>query len=218
MDPFPSRYDSHCYNPFINNFCDELGLVDIWRLFHPHTKQFSWFNSSINSYKFRITTGLFLLVWLNQFLNASASPISDQSSIYLLLIPHCHKESTFKSYWKFSCNFCVHIKNLIKEVCTEHNLLSAINKWEFLKYQIQNLAIKFGKEIAKKRNIMQTDIIMKINHLCNTIDLNSEDNYKLMTLQSQLDELYKEKAIGAFIRSRAKWIEKGENNSSYLFN
>ena len=29
--------------------------------------------------------------------------------------------------------------------------------------------------------------------------------------------MYLEKAKGAFIRSRARWIEEGENNSSYFF-
>ncbi len=33
----------------------------------------------------------------------------------------------------------------------------------------------------------------------------------------QINELYLELAKGAFIRSRAKWLEEGERNSSYLF-
>lgn len=37
-------------------------------------------------------------------------------------------------------------------------------------------------------------------------------------LQLQLDDLYTVKAKGVFIRSRARWIENGENNSSYFFN
>lgn len=37
-----------------------------------------------------------------------------------------------------------------------------------------------------------------------------------MELQSKLDHLYLERAQGAYIRSRAKWIEEGEKNSSYF--
>lgn len=33
----------------------------------------------------------------------------------------------------------------------------------------------------------------------------------------QLDELHLEKASGAFVRSRAKWLEHGEKNSAYFF-
>lgn len=40
----------------------------------------------------------------------------------------------------------------------------------------------------------------------------------MTVLMTELDELYKRKAKGAFIRSRRKWIEEGEQNSHYFFN
>lgn len=45
---------------------------------------------------------------------------------------------------------------------------------------------------------------------CSKVELNSQEKNKLMELQVKLDDLYLEKAQGAFIRSRAKWIEAGE--------
>ncbi len=41
---------------------------------------------------------------------------------------------------------------------------------------------------------------------------------KLYLLKEDLDVLYAEKAKGAFVRSRAKWLEFGERNSTYFFN
>lgn len=35
---------------------------------------------------------------------------------------------------------------------------------------------------------------------------------ELHALQTQLDDIYTEKANGAFIRSRARWLEQGEKN------
>ena len=36
-------------------------------------------------------------------------------------------------------------------------------------------------------------------------------------IQNNLDDFYKSKAKGAYIRSRKRWIEKGEQNSAYFF-
>jgi len=47
--------------------------------------------------------------------------------------------------------------------------------------------------------------------------LTNEDHLNLAKLQNKLDEIYKRKAEGAFIRSRKKWLEEGEQNSAYFF-
>ena len=50
------------------------------------------------------------------------------------------------------------------------------------------------------------------------MDLSVAEHVKLNSLQTELDDLYLEKAKGAYIRSRARWLEEGEKNSSYFFN
>ena len=37
-----------------------------------------------------------------------------------------------------------------------------------------------------------------------------------MNLQARLDNVFVQRAQGAYVRSRAKWIEQGENNTSYF--
>ena len=39
---------------------------------------------------------------------------------------------------------------------------------------------------------------------------------KGINLQSKLDEVYLNRAHGAFVRSRARWLEEGEKNTSYF--
>ena len=41
---------------------------------------------------------------------------------------------------------------------------------------------------------------------------------ELSSLQLELDKIYEEKARGAFIRSRRKWLEQGEKCTKYFFN
>lgn len=48
--------------------------------------------------------------------------------------------------------------------------------------------------------------------------MSDEEREKLIKLHSTLDEFYIKKAKGAYVRSGAKWLEEGENNSSYFIN
>jgi len=46
-------------------------------------------------------------------------------------------------------------------------------------------------------------------------DWSEEDKEKISNLQSKLDRIYIDKAKGAYIRSRARWIEEGEKNAYF---
>ncbi len=47
--------------------------------------------------------------------------------------------------------------------------------------------------------------------------LSVEESKSLVEYQYKLDELYKLKAEGAFVWSRRRWLEEGEQNSAYFF-
>lgn len=57
----------------------------------------------------------------------------------------------------------------------------------------------------------------KINQLTSNVQLSLDNFTELKLLQSQLDDMYTTKANGAYVRSRARWIEKGEKSSTYFF-
>ena len=59
-----------------------------------------------------------------------------------------------------------------------------------------------------------------IEYLDNKSPGNNDTNllFKRKNLQSELNELYKENTEAAYVRSRAKWIEQGEKNTSYFLN
>lgn len=48
-------------------------------------------------------------------------------------------------------------------------------------------------------------------------NLTKDEKVKLESIKNQIDQIYIDTAKGAFIRSRAKWLEKGEKNTSYFF-
>lgn len=67
-----------------------------------------------------------------------------------------------------------------------------------------------------RRKHKQRELIGEINSLEVNTQESPENSAKLQSLQSQLDELYSEKANAAYIRS-ARWTKKGEKSSSYFF-
>lgn len=46
--------------------------------------------------------------------------------------------------------------------------------------------------------------------------MSDDDKQKLLMLQPKLNEMYIKKAKGAYIRSKAKWIEEGERSTAYF--
>lgn len=57
----------------------------------------------------------------------------------------------------------------------------------------------------------------RVNCLLSINPLSPEEEIELKEIQIKLDEMYLNLAKGAYIRSRAKWMEEGETNSSYFF-
>lgn len=69
-----------------------------------------------------------------------------------------------------------------------------------------------------KRGRHRTNLMKEFLSFYNKVDWSTEDTEKINNLQSQIDELYLIKAQAAYIRSRAKWVENGEKNTSYFCN
>lgn len=52
--------------------------------------------------------------------------------------------------------------------------------------------------------------VTKIIKLSSKINLSEEEMKDLTTAQAELDNMYEERAKGAFVRSRRRWLEQGE--------
>lgn len=89
--------------------------------------------------------------------------------------------------------------------------------WELLKFELRKLLMETGANNRKDKKKEENSLIADLILLSMLPDYMSEiQRAQLQALQTKLDKLYISKANGAFIRSRAKWIEEGEQNSSYF--
>lgn len=190
-------------------------MVDTWRHLNPEISKYSWFSSSY-TYKSRIDHWLIAnhLLLYNISSDISAAPLTDHSVILLQIKPNDNNVHSH-TYWKFNSSllknneYCQKIKLLIKENANSEELTTATKKWEFLKYKIRQFTISFSKIIKKESEKQEVNIINQLNMYCNVPNPTEDDRQKILNLQPKLDEIYSRKAQGAFIRSRAKWIEEG---------
>uniref|UniRef100_A0A1A8EWE2 Reverse transcriptase domain-containing protein n=1 Tax=Nothobranchius korthausae TaxID=1143690 RepID=A0A1A8EWE2_9TELE len=222
LDRFPSKCQHSSHNSTLSNFCGNHNLVDPWRLANPDFKQYSWFKPN-NTLKSRIDFWLISASVISHVSECcmSAAPLSDHSVIKLKFAPPGGGLRN-KGYWKFnsalltSQTYCDGIKSLITEVMADNTIVSYVSKWEFLKFKFREFSIHFGKSFHKNNKLAELNLIKEINMYCNKASPNESDKQKLLTLQGKLDKMYLKKAEGAYIRSRAKWIEDGEKSTAYF--
>lgn len=220
FDKYPLRHFASHPNPVFTNFCNEQNLIDAWRYLNPGIFKYSWFSPNSNL-KSRVDYWLIANHLLCYDINSdiSAAPLTDHSIISLQVKPR--NRSTYPhKYWKFNssliknADYCRKIKLLIQEIINNEELTTPVKKWEFLKYKIRQLTISFSKQIKKDLERKELDIIIQLNVYCNKPNPTEDDRQEILNLQHKLDEIYTQKAKGAFVRSRAKWIEEGEKKLS----
>jgi len=78
------------------------------------------------------------------------------------------------------------------------------------KYECRKFSIRFSKQLAKAKSLKYTSILNEINHISGKNKTSEDDKVKMHNLKEELNNFYAEKAKGAFIRSRVKWLEFGE--------
>lgn len=137
---------------------------------------------------------------------------------FLKIIVKIDKLKRGPGYWKLNTlhlendEYREGIKNIFKDL---DNSLDAFSKWETFKLKVRDFSINFAKKSSN-------NIKSKIQNLEKKIDeietlLSEKINMKeKRDLESELDKLQNEIAKGAQIRSKERWINEGEKNTSYF--
>lgn len=222
IDRCPSRCNHSSYNPVLTDLCRTHNLLDPWRFKYPNVKQYSWFKPN-DVVKSRIDFWLISVSIINLISDCcmSAASLTDHAVIKLSFNPPGVSQQK-KGYWKFnssllkSQSFIEGIKATISNVMSDNSIVSYISKWEFLKFKMREYSVNFGKTFNKLNRLTELNIIKEINIYYSKTSLTDNDKQELQNLLNKLDEIYLCKAKGAFIRSRAKWIEDGERSTSYF--
>ena len=205
----------------------QFDLCDIFRVRHPNEKWFTWRQK--NPFKqrrldhFLISDNLQDLV---ECVNIIPSVQSDHSALKLKLSLLSERERG-QSHWKFNNSltsdntFICMMKEEIPKIYQDSlQLKNSIVKWDFMKYRMRQLAMKYSKEKAHERKSRRSFLEKKVKTL--ELEITADSSEELLeeyhTYKDELESIYNYITEGIILRSKVDWYEHGEKSSKYFLN
>ena len=157
------------------------------------------------------------------------TPFSDHSAIMLNIQSFDQRKKSGPGFWKFNESL-LEDKEYVKKMC--ENIPAFIEKykdvsdlglkWDVIKMEIRSFTVQYSKRKAKLEKDKENQLLTKLNDLKEKLcssrnDLNLLNEYH--TLRAKLEKkLLNKKIKCTILRSKARWYENGEKNSSYFLN
>ena len=223
---------------------NELNLYDAWREENQEERLFTW-KRKLGTGEIQMGRLDYFLLSENVLKYSCSEKIvpgyrTDHSLIELSL-NFKEPEGKGGSFWKFN-NSLIFNPSFVKEVkdkilstkklyaalpyeqdniCNIDNseFQTTINPQLFLEMillELRGLSISFSSNLKKQDKIKEKEIEQKIQSLETT---NADDNFNTINdLKLELQNIRENRLKGVFIRSKARWVEKGEKPSRYFLN
>lgn len=244
------NFDKDCFNyrrqnninasNQVNEMCQNLDLIDVWRENNPECRRFTWRRPTPiqqSRLDFFLVTDL-LAVDLK---DADIIPGYRTDHSIITLVFQFGENAKRKSFWKFNCSllsdksYLEEINTVISQTISDY-ALSPYNREELDNIDINDLQLNIGdqtfldflllkireKTISfsshKKRKIEESET--KIRNIINMLEHQDNiDEFVKELIKNANDELSKireHRMKGVFLRSRARWVENGEKVTSYF--
>jgi len=169
---------------FLAQFMESQNLIDIWRIQHPDSRQFTWRRR--NPYPIHCRLDMFLVSDSIQGCIERSSIVPGFRTDHSLIIINCCFSEIDRGpgYWKLNCSL-LHDEeyiNMIKTVVNEcHTQYENINitpdlLWELLKMEIRRNSIHYSARKKRKQVAEQQTIEKEIANLENKIDKTNQEH------------------------------------------
>ena len=197
-------------------------LHEIWRHMHPNKKQYTYKDISRLD-KFLISTELLEKVQKSNILIPGIK--TDHKCVTMFL--DFGKNKRGPGRWKMNTSilndkaYVEKVKTLLSKTQKDYENISKQLIWEMCKLRIKEFSISYCKQKIKIKNNLIEDLENKVQAKeKELIDSNYNHNIQAQRdiLANDLHNLIEEKNKGAYIRSRAKWMEEGEKSTKFFFN
>jgi hypothetical protein len=129
------------------------------------------------------------------------------------------------SFWKFNTSLLrikVYTDSVTKEIACLKEKYGDMEdkglKWDIIKMELRSGAISFSKFNAKNKRDNIKNLLKKQVELENQISQDTTDQIiqEAENIKEEIEQYNSEKARGAWLRSKADWLEYGERNSSFF--
>lgn len=202
----------------IQDFCNNVDLVDDWRTQHPNETHFSWENC-LGKIKCGLDSWLISKQLFNRVTKTDINDYydTDHSPVTILIGPEEKQKQRGPGLWKLNnslleneelvskMNFTIKIAKEKHKNVTEKRLF-----WEMVKIEIRIFFIRFAKKKAgKKKYRTGTSSKLKLDNLNSLIDAASEESHlvcEARMLKIKLDRIAVQKTKSSIVRSRSLMI------------
>ena len=219
----------------IQDFSENLGLTDIWRLLNPEAKRYTW-RQNQPAVHCRLDFFLVSEASLCDVTHADIVPgfKTDHSMITLNVALHSNPRG--KGFWKLNTSLLSEMK-YVQEIKTtiestvshgqykDDTSVNPVLLWEMIKLKVREKSISYAayKNVAtkKREEMLEREIGLLEKHLDNVNNSNSSYHIvaeRIFSLKKELENIIEYRTKGAIIRSKSQWYNEGEKNSSYFLN
>ena len=218
----------------ILEICDNLDLVDAWRILNPEEKRYTW-RQTQPTVHCRLDFFLTSQSLLGNIISANILPgfKTDHSMITLNISLHSNPRGP--GFWKLNTSLLADrdyidlIRLTIHETQNEYENDESINPallWDMIKLKTREKSLSFAA--AKKRKTLQKqhELEEKIALLEKELEQlaavsktqKTNKTEQLELFKSELEEIIKVRTQGAILRCKIKWYNEGEKNTKYFLN
>ena len=210
----------------LNRLINTHHLTDIYRLFHPDTKAFTFFSSQTS--RRRLDRFYVDATKTNHVLKADIEPFALASDHNLVsLVINLGAITRGRGVWKFNTSlltddaFNTEVNTFWcdwKKSRTDFPTL--LEWWETGKLKLRKIAISHSRRIAASRRRYKSKLEKQLRNTLKKLETrHSNGDLKRFTdLRLKLRNLEMIDARGRMIRSRAQWREEGERCSKFFAN
>lgn len=215
----------------VKAFMEQNAMIDVWRLFNPDCRKYSWSRAKPQRVWCRLDFFLVADSLVNRIKGAGihAAYKSDHDRISIDLV--AESEPRGRGFWKLNTlhlqqeEFYDLINAAIDQTIETEKDMDPLLQWEGIKNAIASEAVAYSKREAKKKNLLVEKMTGRLDILKSRLvqAIEEKDEDKIEKTQESInktseffeEELEKDSAKNAF-KSKARWYQLGEKNNAYF--